>query len=138
MEIKYRNVCPFCQALIGIELYIDSELELDRLYTWLIFVKPLNFSHNVPFYKFIGRKLCRVCSDCWYNFESMKKFKHVRGRETMGKRHAFTSRALKFGDMDTWLKDMIKYYNRSDAIVERAPMLWGLYAWFLFPGLMLM
>lgn len=138
MQLRWKTKCPFCQALIGITIQLDHESELDKFYTWNMFVKPINFLHNQWYYKIIKGKAVKVCSDCWFNFYDFRKHHFIQKRETTGQRYKFNSRALKFEDMDGWLRSMVEYYSRSDTILERPPMFFLYYSWLVFPGLMIM
>ena len=89
-------------------------------------------------YKAMNGKAYKVCSDCWYNIQDFPKHKHIQCREVTGRKYRLESRALKFEELDNWCKDMVEYFKRPDALSEKAPLLWELYAWFVFPGLRIM
>lgn len=112
MIFSWRHRCFLCSNPIDLNPDPENYYELLAYYHYRFIYNPIPLFMNRLYLKYIGKKMRRVCTDCFMTYKPVP-FKVLRDRE-IGRATIRTSRrkslSLTVDELRLWLDDMPAFF----------------------------
>ncbi|QIG59563.1 hypothetical protein [Dishui Lake phycodnavirus 2] len=111
MYIRWTHRCFLCSNPINFYIEPETPYECAAYYHYRFIYNPIPLFMNRMYYKFISKKLRRVCTYCFATYKPIP-FRVLRDREIGRARVRQPSETLSVTEkeINAWLKDMPKFF----------------------------
>lgn len=117
MIVEWKRQCFVCEHPIDLHVCPETGYEYVAYYHYRFIFNPVPLYMNTMYYKFIDKKLRRVCMDCFMHHEK-PNFRAIRDREIgLRRMRPRTFLSLTREELTTWIRGMepFMYPPESDA-----------------------
>jgi len=117
MIIEWKYCCFLCDNPVGVCVLVENEYEYMAYSHYRYIYNPIPLFMNLMYYKFINKRLRRVCVDCFMRYKPLG-IGAIRDRE-IGKRRIVprVSQSISSESLTKWIEEMkaFMYPSESDA-----------------------